>query len=195
MAFFLYSKTLQGLLPAVVIPKGGSPAKGFKQPQQAVDFFVSYIGLQINLHQCWIQKKQCSLTWALFESFCGKGGIRTPGPVKVNGFQDRRIRPLCHLSVCKGTLFFQTDKVFLKLFSNYLYINNKFLLPKAFLSVQTTFVAFKKGFFAPHFFKKKSEHRSVPTYNKNHFKVSSINWFGMIFGILESRFWYKTEEA
>jgi hypothetical protein len=26
-------------------------------------------------------------------------GIRTPGPVTVNGFQDRRIRPLCHLSL------------------------------------------------------------------------------------------------
>ena len=30
--------------------------------------------------------------------FCGERGIRTPEPVKVNGFQDRRIRPLCHLS-------------------------------------------------------------------------------------------------
>ncbi len=29
----------------------------------------------------------------------GEGGIRTPGPLTVNGFQDRRIRPLCHLSV------------------------------------------------------------------------------------------------
>jgi hypothetical protein len=28
----------------------------------------------------------------------GERGIRTPGPVTVNGFQDRRIRPLCHLS-------------------------------------------------------------------------------------------------
>ena len=25
-------------------------------------------------------------------------GIRTPGPFTVNGFQDRRIKPLCHLS-------------------------------------------------------------------------------------------------
>ena len=30
--------------------------------------------------------------------FGGEGGIRTPGPLLVNGFQDRRIRPLCHLS-------------------------------------------------------------------------------------------------
>ena len=28
----------------------------------------------------------------------GRGGIRTPGPVKVFCFQDRRIRPLCHSS-------------------------------------------------------------------------------------------------
>lgn len=31
----------------------------------------------------------------------GERGIRTPGPVTVNGFQDRRIRPLCHLSGAK----------------------------------------------------------------------------------------------
>ena len=29
---------------------------------------------------------------------CGKRGIRTPGGVTLNGFQDRRNRPLCHLS-------------------------------------------------------------------------------------------------
>ena len=28
----------------------------------------------------------------------GERGIRTPGQLPVNGFQDRRIRPLCHLS-------------------------------------------------------------------------------------------------
>ena len=31
--------------------------------------------------------------------FSGERGIRTPGPLLDNGFQDRRIRPLCHLSV------------------------------------------------------------------------------------------------
>ena len=44
--------------------------------------------------------------YLLFEDSCedllkpisGERGIRTPGPVKVNGFQDRRDRPLCHLS-------------------------------------------------------------------------------------------------
>ncbi len=29
---------------------------------------------------------------------CGERGIRTPGGVTLNGFQDRRDRPLCHLS-------------------------------------------------------------------------------------------------
>ncbi len=31
----------------------------------------------------------------------GERGIRTPGPSQVNGFQDRRNRPLCHLSGAK----------------------------------------------------------------------------------------------
>ena len=60
----------------------------------------------------------------------GERGIRTPGPVKINSFQDCRIRPLCHLSNmfpilgfapivafpewdCKGTNKFQTCKFLL----------------------------------------------------------------------------------
>lgn len=31
-------------------------------------------------------------------NFSGEGGIRTPGTSQYNGFQDRRNRPLCHLS-------------------------------------------------------------------------------------------------
>lgn len=31
----------------------------------------------------------------------GERGIRTPGGFHLNGFQDRRIRPLCHLSAAK----------------------------------------------------------------------------------------------
>ena len=46
------------------------------------------------------------MTYTLFEQLWtvsgGERGIRTPGPVTVNGFQDRRIRPLCHLSEGKG---------------------------------------------------------------------------------------------
>ena len=51
--------------------------------------------------------------------FCGKRGIRTPGPSQVNGFQDRRVRPLRHLSIalsfksgCKSTAFFLRDQIF-----------------------------------------------------------------------------------
>ena len=34
-------------------------------------------------------------------SACGERGIRTPGTSQFNGFQDRRNRPLCHLSFGK----------------------------------------------------------------------------------------------
>ncbi len=33
-----------------------------------------------------------------YKGFCGERGIRTPGPVTVNSFQDCRNRPLCHFS-------------------------------------------------------------------------------------------------
>ena len=33
-----------------------------------------------------------------FFFFSGERGIRTPGPVTVNSFQDCRNRPLCHFS-------------------------------------------------------------------------------------------------
>ena len=48
--------------------------------------------------------KNCPTITCLFLSTSGERGIRTPGPVTVNGFQDRRIRPLCHLSGAKITL-------------------------------------------------------------------------------------------
>ena len=35
----------------------------------------------------------------------GERGIRTPGPVTVNSFQDCRIRPLCHFSNKSRTQF------------------------------------------------------------------------------------------
>lgn len=45
--------------------------------------------------------------------WCGELGIRTPGPVTVNSFQDCRNRPLCQLSGRKSTFFFVTQKFFL----------------------------------------------------------------------------------
>ncbi len=40
---------------------------------------------------------------------CRGGGIRTPGTLRYNGFQDRRIRPLCHSSVFWSDTFFGRD--------------------------------------------------------------------------------------
>tara|TARA_B100000085_G_scaffold235844_1_gene224251 strand:- start:463 stop:666 length:204 start_codon:yes stop_codon:yes gene_type:complete len=37
-------------------------------------------------------------TLGKFLGLSGERGIRTPGGVTLNGFQDRRIRPLCHFS-------------------------------------------------------------------------------------------------
>ena len=69
-------------------------------------------------------KKQIRRNFVGYSGFalfvCGEGGIRTPGGVTLNGFQDRRDRPLCHLSmltcrlwlvcVAKLILFFLTAK-------------------------------------------------------------------------------------
>ena len=52
----------------------------------------------------------------------GERGIRTPGPVTVNSFQDCRIRPLCHFSNkshpfaecgCKYSNLFLISKTFI----------------------------------------------------------------------------------
>ena len=37
----------------------------------------------------------------MFSSVGGETGIRTLGRLPFNGFQDRRIRPLCHLSMAE----------------------------------------------------------------------------------------------
>ena len=44
------------------------------------------------------EKSSNLLIFNSLDDSSGERGIRTPGPVKINGFQDRRIRPLCHLS-------------------------------------------------------------------------------------------------
>ena len=51
----------------------------------------------------------------------GERGIRTPGASQLNGFQYRRNRPLCHLSLksgAKALLFFQIHKFFIKILAN-----------------------------------------------------------------------------
>ncbi len=51
----------------------------------------------------------------------GERGIRTPGGVTLNGFQDRRIRPLCHLSFAgaKVHFFFKLTKATMKIITEY----------------------------------------------------------------------------
>ena len=46
---------------------------------------------------------------------CGERGIRTPGTLRYNGFQDRRIRPLCHFSEGKSTVFLVSPNIFKKI--------------------------------------------------------------------------------
>ena len=62
--------------------------------------------------------------------FCGERGIRTPGRFHVNGFQDRRIRPLCHLSNIsspKGNAKVCIKKFTSKFFENYFSFFSSFL--------------------------------------------------------------------
>ena len=59
---------------------------------------------------------------AFIYTFGGKRGIRTPGASQLNGFQDRRNRPLCHLSERKNITeisFFQLRVSFFSLTKNH----------------------------------------------------------------------------
>ena len=58
-------------------------------------------------------KKPTENQWVIFRS--GGRGIRTPGGVTLNSFQDCRIRPLCHFSLRrdKYTLLFPIRKHFI----------------------------------------------------------------------------------
>jgi hypothetical protein len=55
--------------------------------------------------------------------FGGERGIRTPGPVTVNSFQDCRNRPLCQLSAAKVRAEFFLSKTY---FNTRLYLQNNF---------------------------------------------------------------------
>jgi hypothetical protein len=60
-------------------------------PQSLTSFKISAIPLAT------LPNEKCPLSGALL-LFCGEGGIRTPGGFHLNGFRDRHIQPLCHLS-------------------------------------------------------------------------------------------------
>ncbi len=83
-----------------------------KHPSRAAIFLFPFVNL-----------KQASLTagnkksFTMCEAFlCGGRGIRTPGGVTLNSFQDCRIRPLCHSSFAGANIgsFFCSQKIFLR---------------------------------------------------------------------------------
>ena len=62
---------------------------------------IAYLTVAPNVYLKFVHKKMefNLLVSTHYTPFCRERGIRTPGPVTDNGFQDRRIKPLCHLSV------------------------------------------------------------------------------------------------
>ena len=78
-------------------------------------FFVSLYSLK----QAWlVQKTKKPRKYVVLNSFGGERGIRTPGPVTVNSFQDYRNRPLCHLSAANVGREKQFCKKMANLFMN-----------------------------------------------------------------------------
>ena len=59
-----------------------------------------------------------------YKAYCGERGIRTPGGVTLNSFQDCRIRPLCHFSNSGGK--YKTLFLFIKTLSIFLIYLKKF---------------------------------------------------------------------
>ena len=74
------------------------PCKPTAQKAVRRHLLFSHLRLQVNLRQRY-KKQKVPISRYLFASWSsGEGGIRTPGASQLNGFQDRRNRPLCHLS-------------------------------------------------------------------------------------------------
>ncbi len=75
------------------------------------------MGLNVKLSPKTSGKSLCHIVWYFADTQqntkttfpetqagCGERGIRTPGTSRFNGFQDRRNRPLCHLSGRKSRI-------------------------------------------------------------------------------------------
>ena len=66
---------------------GGGQEKGKKKPEKVhFGYFFGYLFRKT----------------LIIKVYCGERGIRTPGTSQYAGFQDRCIRPLCHLSNSVG---------------------------------------------------------------------------------------------
>jgi hypothetical protein len=91
----------EGLLAALrlVFPERG-PGTNCKSHYSLCSQWL-FISVRSSLKQAWIglsRNKNPHVLHAGFYNLCGGRGIRTPGTLRYNGFQDRRIRPLCHSS-------------------------------------------------------------------------------------------------
>ena len=70
----------------------GHESDAFRRP-----VFTWYELSKINAHAEYTTKKVLQVF--RLTGLCGERGIRTPGTSQYAGFQDRCIRPLCHLSM------------------------------------------------------------------------------------------------
>ena len=70
----------------------GHESDAFRRP-----VFTWYELSKINAHTEYTAKKSPA-NLSIYRTLCGERGIRTPGTSQYAGFQDRCIRPLCHLS-------------------------------------------------------------------------------------------------
>ena len=82
-------------------------------PRQTGNAFPAGNGIKHKTRKATSKSSCCRLSYSgtasyIFPAvFCGKRGIRTPGALQLNGFQDRRNRPLCHLCGHKSITSFR----------------------------------------------------------------------------------------
>ncbi len=112
---------------------------GAKEKALALRAFVFFkFFTRLNLRFRLVKNKKApSYTRGFF--FGGERGIRTPGPVTVNSFQDCRNRPLCQLSAAKVRAVFFLSKTYfitrLYLQTNFIWIERTGLIKSLFLEV------------------------------------------------------------
>ena len=99
---------------AHTLPRASCATQNEKVAEQLSFLYLSTFPFNKLMSMCLYTKKR-ALSDSFFILCCGERGIRTPGTSQFNGFQDRRNRPLCHLSFeigCKITTFFLNTQIF-----------------------------------------------------------------------------------
>ena len=90
---------------AHTLPRASCATQNEEIAEQLSFLYLSTFPFNKLMSMCLDTKKR-ALSDSFFILCCGERGIRTPGTSQFNGFQDRRNRPLCHLSFC----FIKTEK-------------------------------------------------------------------------------------